>query len=80
MLGNLVAESMRLAVHADVGVQNLGGIRADLRAGHITYGQVYEVLPFDNTVVAARGLSTAGDLANNTDHRPCPFAAHLVWY
>jgi 5'-nucleotidase len=27
---------------------NPGGLRADLRQGPLTYGQVYEVIPFDN--------------------------------
>jgi 5'-nucleotidase len=29
---------------------NAGGLRADIPAGELTYGQVYEVLPFDNNV------------------------------
>jgi 5'-nucleotidase len=29
---------------------NPGGLRADLDAGPLTFGDVYEVLPFDNTV------------------------------
>ncbi|MFP2933828.1 5'-nucleotidase C-terminal domain-containing protein, partial [Pyxidicoccus sp. 3LG] len=31
-------------------VMNPGGVRADLPAGPLSFGQVYEVLPFDNTV------------------------------
>lgn len=47
-LGTLVAESLRLAAGADVAVQNVGGVRADLPAGSLRYGQLFEVLPFGN--------------------------------
>ncbi|WP_164012993.1 bifunctional metallophosphatase/5'-nucleotidase [Pyxidicoccus trucidator] len=49
-LGNLIADALREAAGADVAVMNPGGIRADLPAGPLSFGQVYEVLPFDNTV------------------------------
>src|SRR6185295_19775437 len=39
---------------ADVAVLNSGGLRADLRATQPTYGDLFEVLPFDNTVVVVR--------------------------
>lgn len=50
-VGNLVADAMREAVTADVALQNAGGLRADLPAGDINRGHIYEVMPFDNTVV-----------------------------
>ena len=49
-LGVLVAESARVASKADVGLQNLGGVRADLPAGEIIYGMAFEVLPFGNQI------------------------------
>ncbi len=50
-LGSLIAESVRLAANADIGLQNPGGIRADLMAGSVSYEDVYKVLPFGNEVV-----------------------------
>ena len=53
-LGDLVADSMLwYARHlgADFAIQNGGGIRADLPAGSITKKMVYDILPFDNSVV-----------------------------
>ena len=47
----LAAEAMRRATHADFSVQNRGGIRTGLPAGDILYGQVFEVMPFDNAVM-----------------------------
>uniref|UniRef100_A0A832I509 Multifunctional 2',3'-cyclic-nucleotide 2'-phosphodiesterase/5'-nucleotidase/3'-nucleotidase n=1 Tax=Eiseniibacteriota bacterium TaxID=2212470 RepID=A0A832I509_UNCEI len=50
-LGNFVADAMRAAAGADVAFQNSGGLRADLAAGEVTRGDLYEVMPFDNTLV-----------------------------
>jgi 5'-nucleotidase len=49
-IGNLLADALREAAHADVALMNPGGLRADIDAGPLTFGDVYEVLPFDNTV------------------------------
>lgn len=46
-----VANISRLLAHADVGLQNTGGVRRSLPQGKITYGMLYETLPFDNTLV-----------------------------
>ncbi|MDQ3515548.1 MAG: bifunctional metallophosphatase/5'-nucleotidase, partial [Gemmatimonadota bacterium] len=50
-LGNLIADAQRAATGTDVAVMNNGGIRADLEAGEVTYGELFEVQPFDNTLV-----------------------------
>jgi len=49
-LGNLIADAQRVAGRADVAVMNNGGIRADLRAGQATYGSLFEIQPFGNTL------------------------------
>lgn len=49
-LGSFIADSLRAINHADVGVINSGSLRADLKAGPLFYGAVYEVTPFDNTL------------------------------
>jgi 5'-nucleotidase len=52
-MGNLVADAM-LAEVADQGVtiaiQNSGGLRASIDAGDVSMGEVYSVLPFQNTL------------------------------
>jgi 2',3'-cyclic-nucleotide 2'-phosphodiesterase (5'-nucleotidase family) len=53
-LGNLIADAYRVAAGADVGIVNNGGIRADLAAGTVTWGQLFEVVPFQNFVVRLR--------------------------
>jgi 2',3'-cyclic-nucleotide 2'-phosphodiesterase (5'-nucleotidase family) len=50
-LGNLIADAQRAATHSDVAVMNNGGIRADLRAGPVSYGGLFEVEPFGNLLV-----------------------------
>jgi len=49
-LGNLIADIMREATGADIAITNGGGIRASLPEGEITVGDIYTVLPFDNTL------------------------------
>ncbi len=49
-LGSFLSDSLREATGADVALMNPGGLRADLKAGPVTFGDVYEILPFDNTV------------------------------
>jgi 2',3'-cyclic-nucleotide 2'-phosphodiesterase (5'-nucleotidase family) len=49
-LGNLIADAQRAAGKADVAVMNNGGIRADLQAGQATYGSLFEIQPFGNTL------------------------------
>jgi 2',3'-cyclic-nucleotide 2'-phosphodiesterase/3'-nucleotidase len=53
-MGNFVTDVMRAATGADVAITNSGGLRADLDAGGITLGEIFEVLPFDNTIVTVR--------------------------
>ena len=50
-LGDLIADSMRAAVKADVAIMNSGGIRAPFEAGPITFGTVFRTVPFDNSIV-----------------------------
>ncbi len=50
-LGNLVADVIRHAVEADIAMTNGGGIRASIHAGDIRVADVYNVLPFDNSLV-----------------------------
>ncbi len=49
-LGNLIADSQRWSARADAAVMNNGGIRASLRDGQVTFGDLYEVEPFGNTL------------------------------
>lgn len=48
-LGNLVTSLLlELDPGADVAIANGGGLRAELPAGPLTYGALYDALPFDN--------------------------------
>jgi 2',3'-cyclic-nucleotide 2'-phosphodiesterase (5'-nucleotidase family) len=49
-LGNLIADAMRVEEKGDIGMMNNGGIRADLRAGTATYGDLFEIQPFGNVL------------------------------
>ena len=52
-LGNLFADAERERMIADVAINNnaRGGLRADLPAGALTFGALYDVFPFDNRLV-----------------------------
>jgi 2',3'-cyclic-nucleotide 2'-phosphodiesterase/3'-nucleotidase/5'-nucleotidase len=50
-LGNFVADAQRNVTRADVAIMNNGGVRADLAAGSITFGELFAVMPFDNRVM-----------------------------
>jgi 5'-nucleotidase len=74
-LGNLIADAQRWAGKGDVAIMNNGGIRTDLRAGDATYGSLFELQPFGNTLysltmtgVQLRGLIEAMLSKSPNDH------------
>ncbi len=50
-IGDFICDAMRFSTGADIAMQNPGGMRADLPAGVVTRGSIYEIMPFDNTIV-----------------------------
>jgi 5'-nucleotidase len=52
-LGNMFADALREQGNADIALNNnsLGGLRADLPNGPLTFGQLYDTFPFDNRLV-----------------------------
>lgn len=69
-LGNLFADLMREARATDAAVTNGGGLRADLPAGLLTYGALYEAMPFDNrfATVTMKAADFARMIAANLGH------------
>lgn len=65
LLSNLVADVLReaatevLGKPADMGLVNVGGIRSSLSQGEITIGNIYEILPFENSLCV---LTVKGDI------------------
>ncbi len=51
VLGQWSSDVMRSVAKADIAFQNGGGLRTSIPAGDITMGNLYEVMPFDNTLV-----------------------------
>jgi len=54
VLGDWLADVLREAAGAEVGLINSGGIRRDLSAGPLTALSIHEVLPFANALVTVR--------------------------
>lgn len=52
-LGDFCADAYRTVSGADIALVNGGGIRADVAAGEITYGDVIAVHPYGNTLCVA---------------------------
>lgn len=51
-LGNLIADAHRWRMGAQVAVTNTGGIRAPLKAGPVTWGELFTIQPFSNELIA----------------------------
>ena len=54
LMGNTITDAMRHEVNADFAFLNLGGVRADIKNGPVTYRDIFQVMPFDNMVVSFR--------------------------
>jgi len=85
-LGRLIADAQRAAGRADVAIMNNGGIRADLPEGSVTWGQAYQVQPFQNRLLR---LTVKGSVLQDAleqcvagrDHLPdCHVAGVEVWF
>lgn len=50
-LGNLIADAQRAAMQTDFAFMNPGGIRDDLNAGEVIWGELFTIQPFNNDLV-----------------------------
>jgi 2',3'-cyclic-nucleotide 2'-phosphodiesterase (5'-nucleotidase family) len=75
-LGDWVADAMRAAAGTDFAFQNPGGLRADLDAGDVTMGDVYEVMPFDNQIATV--TLTGAQVLDLLEHGVSPTSAVQV--
>ncbi len=71
-LGDLCADSIRVRTGADIGLQNGGGIRDNIKKGDITYEDIIAVLPFNSTIctVEATGQQILDALEWSTEKLP----------
>lgn len=53
LLGSWVADGIRMVADTDIALQNGGGIRVSSLGTRVTEGNLYEMLPFDNTIYTA---------------------------
>src|SRR5262245_27999667 len=53
-LADAVADAFREKGKTQIAFHNTGGIRANMRKGKITWGNAFEVLPFQNTLVTLK--------------------------
>ena len=53
-IGNLISDAYRYYMGSDISFVNGGGIRADLKAGDVTYYNIMDVHPFGNVIVTKK--------------------------
>jgi len=53
-LGNLIADGQKWKMGTQVAFMNPGGIRADLLAGEVTWGELFAIQPFGNYMVTMK--------------------------
>ncbi|AET59482.1 5-nucleotidase domain protein [Paenibacillus terrae HPL-003] len=73
-LGDLLTDAMRDISGADVALTNGGGIRASIKTGTVTKGDIITVLPFGNQIVTlkVKGADIQAALENGTASYPEP--------
>lgn len=71
-LGDLVCDGYRVITGADIALANGGGIRTGKHAGDLTYGDIADILPYDNNlwIVEASGQRIIDLLQKNTSFIP----------
>ena len=71
-LGDLVCDGYRVITGADIALANGGGIRTGKHAGDLTYGDIADILPYDNNlwIVEASGQRIIDLLQKNTSFMP----------
>ncbi len=83
-LGRLIADAQRNVAKTDVALVNNGGIRADLAAGLATYGDLFQVEPFQNRllrlVVSGKVLKATLEHALAGERPDAHVAGIEVWY
>ncbi len=84
-MGQLSSMLLAKAGDTQIAIFNGGGIRTSLNAGDITMGEMYQIFPFDNTLVTMK--LKGSDLKKviehgimSTDFRPGQFYGINVWY
>ena len=73
-LGDLIADAFRKATGAEIAIVNSGGIRENIPAGDITYGDILTAIPYINEMCAikAKGQAIADVLEFSARKAPEP--------
>lgn len=51
-MGNTIVDAMRYMLDTDFAFLNLGGVRAEIKNGPVSYRDIFEVMPFDNMLIS----------------------------
>ncbi|MBS4211646.1 bifunctional 2',3'-cyclic-nucleotide 2'-phosphodiesterase/3'-nucleotidase [Neobacillus rhizophilus] len=70
-LGNLIADGMKAEMNADFALMNGGGVRANLDAGTVTFGDLFTIQPFGNVLNKVK--LSGSDLETVLNNQITPF-------
>ncbi len=78
-LGNLIADAQRWSMEGQIAFMNPGGVRANLRAGPVRWGDLFSAQPFGNQLV---GITLTGAqikrlLEQQWEDQPFPRILHV---
>lgn len=77
--GPIIADTMRLKTGAQIAITNAGGVRTDLIQGPLTVAQVYEIIPFGDTLVTMKlsGAQVVSTLEDAVDFALTNYGPHF---
>lgn len=78
-LGDFVADALLWKTNADAAIYNGATIRADLKQGNVTKGDILAMFPFGNILQTAKvsGKDVKAALEHSVEHYPVPFGGFL---
>ena len=78
-IGNLFTDALRAQTGADIAIMNSGTIRADLKAGDITKGDILAIFPFSNMLQTKEitGKQLKEVLEHSVGYYPAEFGGFL---
>ncbi|MDA8409571.1 MAG: bifunctional metallophosphatase/5'-nucleotidase [Treponema sp.] len=77
--GPIIADTMRLKTDTQIAITNAGGVRTDLIQGPLTVAQVYEIIPFGDTLVTMKltGAQVVSTLEDAVDFALTNYGPHF---
>jgi 2',3'-cyclic-nucleotide 2'-phosphodiesterase/3'-nucleotidase/5'-nucleotidase len=76
-LGNLIADGMKASMNTDFALMNGGGVRAQLDAGEVTFGDLFSIQPFGNVLNKVKLSGADLEIVLNNQISPAGLDFHI---